>query len=151
MSVRAVAAAVEVAVNTDTYVTSNQTFGVVVSLPKINDGTGATVAVGKTLRVESLGGAPISLLTDSGRLVTRVGGRRAVVLVAKTGTVQSEPDAWQVFESAQVASAFVAAAPAGGVGAAAGAYDTAVNRDLHIALSNAMRTALVNAGLMKAE
>jgi hypothetical protein len=42
-----------------------------------------------------------------------------------------------------------AAAPAGGTGATAGAYDTANNRDAMIALVNAMRTALINAGIMK--
>jgi hypothetical protein len=47
------------------------------------------------------------------------------------------------------AAAAQAAAPAGGTGATAGAYDTAVNRDAMIALVNAMRTALINAGIMK--
>jgi hypothetical protein len=40
------------------------------------------------------------------------------------------------------------AAPAGGVGTAAGGYDTAVNRDAAITLLNNIRTALINAGLM---
>lgn len=40
------------------------------------------------------------------------------------------------------------AAPAGGVGTAAGGYDTAVNRDAAINLLNNIRTALINAGLM---
>ena len=40
------------------------------------------------------------------------------------------------------------AAPAGGVGTAAGGYDTAINRDALITLVNNMRTALINAGLM---
>ena len=37
-------------------------------------------------------------------------------------------------------TATVAAAPAGGVGAAAGAYDTAVNRDLAILTINNLKT-----------
>lgn len=41
------------------------------------------------------------------------------------------------------------AAPAGGTGALAGAYDTAANRDIMINLVNEMRTTLINAGLMK--
>lgn len=45
-------------------------------------------------------------------------------------------------------AAHVAAAPAGGTGATAGAYDTAQNRDAMIALVNAMRTALINHGIM---
>lgn len=40
------------------------------------------------------------------------------------------------------------AAPAGGVGTAAGGYDTAVNRDALITLVNNIRTALIRAGLM---
>lgn len=47
------------------------------------------------------------------------------------------------------AAAAQAAAPAGGTGATAGAYDTANNRDALIALVNAMRTVLVDNGLMK--
>ena len=50
---------------------------------------------------------------------------------------------------AQRASADQAAAPAGGTGATAGAYDTAAHRDALIALVNEMRTTLVNLGLMK--
>jgi hypothetical protein len=50
---------------------------------------------------------------------------------------------------AQRASADQAAAPAGGTGATAGAYDTAAHRNSMIALVNEMRTVLVNAGLMK--
>lgn len=40
------------------------------------------------------------------------------------------------------------AAPAGGVGTAAGGYDTAVNRDAAITLLNNIRTALIKAGIM---
>lgn len=50
---------------------------------------------------------------------------------------------------AQPAAAAQAAAPAGGTGATAGAYDTASNRNDMINLVNAMRTVLVNNGLMK--
>lgn len=151
MSVRAVAVATENVANTDTLVTSAQTFPVRVYLPKINDGTGSSVAVGKSIRVQALSSGPIEVLTNGGRSVCRITGRRSVVVNALAGTVQSEPDSWDTTVSSQAPAAFVAAAPAGGVGAAAGAYDTAVNRDAHIALSNAMRTVLINAGLMKAE
>ena len=47
------------------------------------------------------------------------------------------------------ASAAQAAAPAGGTGATAGAYDTAAHRDALIALVNAMRDVLIEHGLMK--
>lgn len=49
----------------------------------------------------------------------------------------------------QSSGADQAAAPAGGTGATAGAYDTANNRDAMIALVNEIRTTLVNLGLMK--
>ncbi len=49
----------------------------------------------------------------------------------------------------QTSGADQQAAPAGGSGATAGAYDTAANRDIMINLVNEMRTTLVNAGLMK--
>ena len=49
----------------------------------------------------------------------------------------------------QRSGAVQAAAPAGGTGAAAGAYDTAANRDSMINLVNEMRLVLVNFGLMK--
>jgi hypothetical protein len=49
----------------------------------------------------------------------------------------------------QRAGAAQAAAPAGGTGATAGAYDTAAHRDALIDLVNEMRTVLVNLGLMK--
>lgn len=47
------------------------------------------------------------------------------------------------------AAAAQAAAPAGGTGDAAGAWDTAQHRDDAIATINAMRTALINAGILK--
>jgi hypothetical protein len=49
----------------------------------------------------------------------------------------------------QPASAAQAAAPVGGVGTAAGGYDTAAHRDALIALVNEIRNCLVNNGLMK--
>jgi hypothetical protein len=134
MSVRVIAAASEVAANTDTYVSSAQTFGTSVSLPKINDGTGSTVAVGKHIRVESLSGSPINVLTNSGRLVLTVPPRKSAVLVAKAGTVQSEPDAWESFVQQAAPAAF------GAIGAAYSQAEV-----------TALRTCLVNAGLMKAE
>jgi hypothetical protein len=50
---------------------------------------------------------------------------------------------------AQRAGAAQAAAPAGGTGTTAGAYDSAANRDAMIALVNEMRATLVALGLMK--
>lgn len=50
--------------------------------------------------------------------------------------------------TAQTAVASGGAAPAGGTGATAGAYDTSAHRDALITLVNNMRTALVNNGIM---
>jgi hypothetical protein len=134
MSVRAIAVDGEVVVNTDTYVSSNLAFGVSVSLPKVNDGTGASVAVGKHLRVESLSASPIKVLTNGGRGVVTVPGRKSAILVAKSGTVQNEPDSWETFVQPQAPAAF------GAIGAAYSQAEV-----------TALRTCLVNAGLMKAE
>ena len=51
----------------------------------------------------------------------------------------------------QPAAAAQAAAPAGGTGAAEGGWDTAGHRDSAIATINAIRTALVNLGIIKGE
>lgn len=51
-------------------------------------------------------------------------------------------------KTAQTAYASGGAAPAGGTGATAGAYDTAAHRDALITLVNNIRTALVNNGIM---
>jgi hypothetical protein len=50
--------------------------------------------------------------------------------------------------TAQTPFASGGAAPAGGVGTAAGGWDTSAHRDAAITLINNMRTALINAGLM---
>lgn len=134
MSTRAVAAATENAANTDSYVSSNLAFASTVYLPKINDGTGSSVAVAKHIRVESTSGAPITVLTNSGRLVCVVPGRRSAIVVAKTGTVQGEPDAWESYVQTASPAAFVAP------GAAYAQAD-----------SVAIVACLVKAGLMKAE
>lgn len=65
---------------------------------------------------------------------------------------QSATDKIAFFGAAPIvqrSGAVQAAAPAGGTGAAAGAYDTAANRDLLINLVNEIRLVLVNHGLMK--
>lgn len=50
---------------------------------------------------------------------------------------------------AMTSGADQAAAPAGGTGATAGAYDNAANRDKLINLVNEIRTTLVDNGMMK--
>ena len=58
---------------------------------------------------------------------------------------------WNVTPVVQPAAADQAAAPAGGTGAAQGAWDTSGHRDSAIATINAIRTALVAVGIMKGE
>tara|TARA_R100001377_G_C3193965_1_gene111741 strand:- start:896 stop:1153 length:258 start_codon:yes stop_codon:yes gene_type:complete len=54
-----------------------------------------------------------------------------------------------VTPAAQRSGSAQVAAPAGGTGATAGAYDTAAHRNTMIALVNEMRLVLIAAGLMK--
>lgn len=54
-----------------------------------------------------------------------------------------------ILTSKQTASANQAACPAGGVGAAAGGFDTAEHRDAAIALIGEMRSCLIAYGMMK--
>ncbi len=72
--------------------------------------------------------------------INAAGVTSAAALVATTGFGCNA-------KTAQTAFTVGAAAPAGGVGATAGAYDTAVNRDAMITLVNNIRTALINNGI----
>lgn len=138
MSTRAIAADKEQIVSTDTYVSSALAFSVQAYLPKINDGTGGTVAVDAEIRVESTGPGAIDLYTPLGRRVGIVPPRSQVVVIARTGQVQGEPDGWNLEDRPQTPVAVVAAA---------GATYTAAEQGL----INAMRTCLIDNGLMKAE
>jgi hypothetical protein len=151
MAVRALAANGEQIVNTETYVSSALAFDVQAFLPNINDGTGGSVAVDAEIRVETTAGGSVELLTKSGRRAGLLPSRSQGVLVARAGTIQAEPDSWNFELRPQTPVAVATAAPAGGTGVAAGGYDTAGNRDIMIALVNAMRTCLIDNGLMKAE
>jgi hypothetical protein len=68
-------------------------------------------------------------------------------VVTLSGKITSIVD-WRHGAIDPVPTASAGAAPAGGTGATAGAYDTAVNRDALITLVNAMRTALIANGIM---
>ena len=72
---------------------------------------------------------------DGDRIVVASGGE---LKVESGGKVTN--DGVQAAAVADVAAADPAAAPAGGTGATAGAYDTAANRDLMITAVNANRT-----------
>src|SRR5439155_24310503 len=96
MAVRALAANNEVVASTETYVSSNLGFHVRVSLPKINDGTGGTVAVGKEIRFDALGTSSIEIVTLGGGRVGIVASRHSACVVARAGQVQVESDKWVV-------------------------------------------------------
>lgn len=65
-----------------------------------------------------------------------------------TGSATSNNNLGAVGNENIRAGAAQVAAPVGGTGAAAGAYDTAGNRDICIALINEMRNVLIQAGMM---
>ena len=134
MSVRAVAASGEKVINTDTYVSSNLGSPTQVYLPKINDGSAGSVAVDAAIRFETTAGSPLELLTQSGRLIGTVPPRSQGTAVARTGTVQGEPDGWNFDVDLQTPSTFLAP------GAAYAQAD-----------SVAIVACLVKHGLMKAE
>lgn len=76
----------------ETYVSSNLAFYARVYLPKINDGTGGTVAVGKEIRFDALETGSIEVVTLNGVRVGNVPSRHAACVVARSGQVQGEPD-----------------------------------------------------------
>jgi hypothetical protein len=138
VSTRAIAADGEQIVSTDTYVSSALNQSVRAFLPLVNDGTGGTVGVDAEIRVETTAGGSIELVTPLGRRVGFVPPRSQAILVARAGQQQGEPDSWNMDVSVQTPVAFVAAA--------GGTYTAAEQ-----GLLNAIRTALIDNGLMKAE
>jgi len=73
------------------------------------------------------------------------GGNRFVV--QSGGEIQIKTGG-KIVPNSGTQAASIAAAPAGGTGAAAGAYDTAANRDAMIASVNALITACRDAGII---
>lgn len=101
------------------------------------------------LKAEALG-APLDLYSDTGTLLMRI-TQAGLVTIAEAagsigffgGTPTTKPTAYtQTYATAAktVPAATQLAAPAGGVGTAAGGYDTAANRDLAITSINAAKT-----------
>lgn len=100
-----------------------------------------------SVRFENTSTGKIEVCDSLGRRLGFVGPKSNALL-----TLRFTTDGWLFSGQLSVDPAtFLAAAPAGGVGAAAGGYDTAVNRDLLIALVNSMRAQMVARGWMKAE
>ena len=140
MAVRAIACNNEVVLNTESYVSSNLPTTVRVYLPTINAGAGGTVAVGKEIRIESLGTGSIEVVTLGGSRVGYVPSRTKAVVVAQAGQAQSEPDTW-AFHALWTPPATFIADPTGG-GTVDSQSRTAINGILAV---------LKNAGLVKAE
>ena len=134
MSVRALAANGETVASTDSYVSSNLGFHARAFLPKINDGTGGTVAVGKEIRFDALGTASIEIVTLNGTRVGVVPSRTSACVVARAGQVQGERDTWVMEPVRSTLATFqtISASPTQ-------------------AEVTALRDCLVKAGLMKAE
>ena len=138
MAVRALAGDGEKILNTETYVSSALGFNVQAFLPVVNAGAGGTASVDDEIRVETTAGGSVELLTAKGRRVGIVPSRSQAVVVARTGVAQTEDDDWNFDLRAQTPKAVVAAA---------GATYTAAEQGL----LNAIRTCLIDNGLMKAE
>lgn len=119
----------------ETYVSSAQTAPVRASLPAVDDGSGATVAVGYEIRFEATGGSPIMVETADGRRVGTVPGRGQAVLVAEAGAQESEADFWRFM--------LLAAPPSAAIADANG-----TNNEVEV---NLIRNALVAHGILKAE
>lgn len=136
MATRAIAATGEVVVNTETYVSSALAVDVQVALPAVNAGAGATVAVDAEIRFETTGAGKIEILTDKGRRVGVVPPRSQAVVVARTGTAQSEDSDWNFRLLHQTPCAHVVA------GSDATTTQT---------LANALRVMAIDLGFMKAE
>lgn len=134
MAVRSIAGNNEVVASTETYVSSNLSQHVRVYLPKINDGTGSTVAVGKEIRIESLGTGSIEVVTLNGTRVGIVPSRTSAHVVARSGQQQGDPYRWALEPVRSTLATFqtISASPTQ-------------------AEVTALRDCLVKAGLMKAE
>lgn len=108
MTVRAQAASSETAVNTDSLVTNALGQSSQITLPAINAGAGATVSVGKHMRISNTGGGVVDVLTATGRILTQVPAGQSVAVVAVAGVVQGGPDIWQVMPLASNPNTFLA-------------------------------------------
>ena len=134
MSVNVLSGAETLLVNTDTLATSALTQPTRAVLPNVDDGAGATLAVGAEVRFQATGGSPIEVLTRDLRRVGIVPGRGEAVVVARAGVAESETDDFAFEILTQTPAAF-----------------QSITATYVQAESVAMRDALVNAGLMLAE
>jgi hypothetical protein len=85
------------------------------------------------------------LSVDDPAVVAEVQTALAALGVGTQGAVVADPAAATASNPTAPAALTQLAAPAGGTGATAGAYDSAANRDLAIASINAVRTDLIAA------
>jgi hypothetical protein len=100
----------------------------------LSGGSTCTISYGIYIAAITSGATNYAIYTNAGAV--RFGGSLTVVGAFGCNAA-----------AAQTSYVVGAAAPAGGVGATAGAYDTAAHRDAMITLVNNMRTALINNGI----
>ena len=113
-------------------------------------GKRATIATGGVATEGTHGGAidTVLYLSDTAGKLSESAGTviaQPCGLCVSTTKVMVMPGCPSVFI---LPAATLAAAPAGGTGATAGAYDSAANRDIMIAAVNGMLTALKNLGII---
>ena len=157
-----------------TYVSSSQNFITSINLPEVLDGSGVTVAVDHTKRIEATGTGAIKVLDSYGRLIGTVPAKGQAVVVAQAASgATNGKDQWSfsvLVQTSNANSAVVAqtstavvttgvtqTTPFGFAGAAQGdAISTKLNLCIAeitalVTLTTALRLTLVSSGLMKAE
>lgn len=151
-----------VSANNITLTSGTSPYGLSLMSPTLVLASGATITLVYDLifnywrEVARTAGAALlapSLTTTAGvtvgnALIVSAGGITSSGSTVLTGSLVASGGFGVNGATAQTAFASGGAAPAGGTGATAGAYDTSAHRDALITLVNNMRTALVNAGLM---
>lgn len=98
------------------------------------------------VRIESTGTGSIVVLDSLGRRLGTVLSHQTALVSLRLVT-----DGWHFFTQQTDPVAFPTAVPAGGVGAAAGGWDTAGNRDTAITCLQALRAEAIKRGWFKAE
>ena len=150
MSTRALAATPELVEDSDTYISSSQTFGVKAVLPVIDAGANLTVAVGVEMRFETTGSGYIEIVDSDGHRVGILPGRSRALVVALTGNDQTgdPPQAWFFEIMSSPPAATVVDVP--GTATADAEVDAAVDNAVNAAV-DANASLSVNASFNNAE
>ena len=146
MSTRALAATGELVEDSDTYISSNKTFGIKAILPVVDEGSGTTVSVGDEMRFETTASGFIEIVDSDGHRVGIVPGRSRATVVALTGNAQTgdPPQAWsfKLLNSPPAATIIDVSTKDSGSGGDDATFVTAIN---------AIIAVLDGAGLTKTE